>query len=110
MPMPMSDNKRKNIPWTEEEYILALIVYQDIKRNGEVISANNPKILALSNLLKALDIHPKDERGDHFREPDGVRSRISYFKRMDEGMEFNDRNLQFQIFELYFNNNQYFGL
>lgn len=24
----MSENNRKNIPWTEEEYLLALIVYQ----------------------------------------------------------------------------------
>jgi len=91
----MSDSKRKNIPWTEEEYLLALIVYQDIKRCGDNISASNPKIIALSQLLQTLDIHHKSERGEHFREPDGVRSRISYYKRMDEGMKFDDRNLQF---------------
>jgi hypothetical protein len=95
----MSENNRKNIPWTEEEYLLALIVYQDIKRCGEAISASNPKIIALNQLLQTLDIHPKSERGDHFREPDGVRSRISYFKRMDEGCVFDDRNLQYSVWK-----------
>jgi len=94
----MSDSKRTNIPWTEEEYMLALIVYQDIKRCGENISASNPKIIALSQLLQTLDIHPKSERGEHFREPDGVRSRIAYFKRMDEGVNISDRQLQEVIF------------
>lgn len=97
----MSENNRKNIPWTEEEYLLALIVYQDLKRCDEAISASNPKIIALSQLLQTLDIHPKSERGDHFREPDGVRSRISYFKRMDEGMYANDRTVQKHVFDKY---------
>lgn len=95
----MSENNRKNIPWTEEEYLLALIVYQDLKRCGEAISASNSKIIALSQLLQTLDIHPKSERGDHFREPDGVRSRISYFMRMDEGITFDDRNLQYSVWK-----------
>lgn len=93
----MTEKKRKNLPWTEDEYRLALIVYQDIKRCGEKISASNPKVVALSQLLQALDIYPKSERGENFREPDGVRSRISYFKRMDEDSSFEDRNLQSKI-------------
>lgn len=46
----MTERKRKNLPWTEDEYKLAWIVYQDIKRCGEKISADNPKIMALSQL------------------------------------------------------------
>lgn len=95
----MSENNRKNIPWTEEEYLLALIVYQDLKRCGEAISASNLKIIALSQLLQKLDIYPQSERGDHFREPDGVRSRISYFKRMDDGIIYNDRDLQYSVWK-----------
>lgn len=95
----MTEKKRKNLPWTEDEYTLALIVYQDIKHCGETISASNPKIVALSQLLQALDIYPKSERGENFREPDGVRSRISYFKRMDDGLIFDDRSKQYDIFK-----------
>ncbi|MFQ2321129.1 hypothetical protein ACK32P_10595 [Aeromonas dhakensis] len=96
----MTEKKRKNLPWTEDEYRLAFIVYQDIKRCGEKISASNSKIVALSQLLQALDIYPKSERGENFREPDGVRSRISYFKRMDDGVKFDDRNQQYMIWEI----------
>ncbi|MFQ2072858.1 hypothetical protein ACK33Z_07570 [Aeromonas veronii] len=95
----MTEKKRKNLPWTEDEYRLALIVYQDIKRCGEKISVSNPKVVALSQLLQALDIYPKSERGENFREPDGVRSRISYFKRMDDGLFFDDRSKQYDIFK-----------
>lgn len=49
----MTEKKRKNLPWTEDEYRLALIVYQDLKRCGEKISASNPKVVALSQLLQA---------------------------------------------------------
>ena len=56
----MSENNRKNIPWTEEEYLLALIVYQDLKRCGEAISASisgslkvsGPGFLILSGWMK----------------------------------------------------------
>lgn len=95
----MTERKRKNLPWTEDEYKLALVVYQDIKRCGEKISASNPKIVALSQLLQKLDIYPKLERGENFREPDGVRSRISYFKRMDDGFFIDDRTLQLSMWE-----------
>lgn len=97
----MTERKRKNLPWTEDEYKLAWIVYQDIKRCGEKISADNPKIMALSQLLQTLGIYPSSERGDKFREPDGVRSRISYFNRMDNGLTIGDRNLQFSIWKEY---------
>ncbi|WP_421229307.1 hypothetical protein [Aeromonas jandaei] len=95
----MTERKRKNLPWTEDEYKLALVVYQDIKRCGEKISASNPKIVALSQLLQKLDIYPQSERGENFREPDGVRSRISYFKRMDDGFFIDDRPLQLSMWE-----------
>ncbi|WAG07195.1 hypothetical protein NRZ30_19525 [Aeromonas jandaei] len=98
----MTEKKRKNLPWTEDEYRLALIVYQDIKRCGEKISASNPKVVALSQLLQVLDIYPKSERGENFREPDGVRSRISYFKRMDDGESYSDREMQFQVWKKYY--------
>ncbi|WP_421335972.1 hypothetical protein [Aeromonas veronii] len=97
----MTEKKRKNLPWTEDEYRLALIVYQDLKRCGEKISASNPKVVALSQLLQVLDIYPRSERGENFREPDGVRSRISYFKRMDDGKSYSDREMQFQVWEKY---------
>lgn len=92
----MTETKRKNLPWTEDEYKLALIVYQDIKRCGEKISASNSKIIALSKLLQALDIYPESERGSNFRTPDGVRSRISYFDRMNSGIIPSDRKLQYK--------------
>lgn len=98
----MTEKKRKNLPWTEDEYRLALIVYQDLKRCGEKISASNPKVVALSQLLQVLDIYPRSERGENFREPDGVRSRISYFKRMDDGESYSDREMQFQVWKKYY--------
>ncbi len=100
----MTEKKRKNLPWTEDEYKLALIVYQDIKRCGEKISNNNPKIIALSQLLQVLDIYPLYQRGNKFREPDGVRSRVAYFKRMDEGIVLDDRNLQYLVWKIFSKN------
>jgi|TARA_B110001469_G_C9575859_1_gene285602 hypothetical protein len=80
----------RNPPWTHDELILAIEALKQIQKNGEVISKLNERIIGLSRKLIAMDIHPMATRGHNFKDPDGVRARISYFKRISEGHAPND--------------------
>ena len=95
------NNNTRNPSWTQDELILAIEALKQIKENEEVISKSNERIVALSQKLNAMDIHPAAKRGENFRDPDGVRARISYFKRISEGYIPSDRPLYQETWTTY---------
>ena len=99
-------SRSKNPPWSHEELTLAIEVFMQIEEAGEEISQTNPRIISLSQKLNKLDIHPIGSRGLNFRDPDGVRARVSYFKRISEGIVPNDRPNYLRAWEDYQNNNR----
>ena len=94
-------NNTRNPSWTHDELILAIEALEQIQKNGEVISKSNERIIGLSQKLNAMDIHPMSTRGHNFRDPDGVRARISYFKRISEGFVPSDRPLYLKAWNTY---------
>lgn len=71
----------RNPDWTEQELVLALESYFRIKAGAS--KREETKILSV--LLNQLTIHALSKRQLSFRDPDGVRVRIDYFKRHDQG-------------------------
>lgn len=94
-------NNTRNPPWTQDELILAIEALKQIQKNEETISKSNERIIALSQKLNGMDIHPAATRGENFRDPDGVRARISYFKRISEGHPPVDRKLYLEAWNRY---------
>lgn len=75
----------RNPKWTRDELVLALDVF--LRIDSEHILKSAPEILELSALLNAMSIHPPEKRFPPFRDPDGVRRRISYFAQIAAGEE-----------------------
>lgn len=94
----------QNPAWTQEELFLAIDTFLEIEEAKESISENNPRVIALSKKLNELKIHPPKERGENFRDPDGVRARISYFKRISEGNYPTDRPSYIRAWDSYHRN------
>jgi 5-methylcytosine-specific restriction enzyme A len=59
-----------NPKWTRDETILALDLY--LRTRPSVPSDTHPEVIALSELLRALPIHPRRDRNETFRNPSGV--------------------------------------
>jgi 5-methylcytosine-specific restriction protein A len=76
-----SPRLRKNPPWTRDELILALDLY--FRLNPAKTSAEHPEIVALSELLNNLPIHPKNDVDEKFRNPNGVYMKLCNFLRFD---------------------------
>ena len=76
---------------TKDELVLLLDTYRAI--GADDISANHPRVRWLSDVLKRLPIYPPEKRPEEqaFRPPEGLRSRLNEFRRIDEGA--NDRSL-----------------
>ena len=71
----------KNPKWTREELILALDLYfrcPPLKTNQD-----NPEIIALSELLNSLSLHPQKSEYEKFRNPNGVYMKLGNFLRFD---------------------------
>ncbi|WP_263366909.1 hypothetical protein [Edaphobacter bradus] len=71
--------KTRNPKWTEDELILTLDAYLDMRTSD--ISASNPKIVALSETLNAL--RSADKVDDKFRNPNGVALKMHNFSQYD---------------------------
>jgi 5-methylcytosine-specific restriction enzyme A len=69
--------------WTREETILALDLY--FSCDQRVPSKGDPRIAALSQYLKSLDIHPPHKRKSTFRNPDGVRFKMQNLRAVKTG-------------------------
>lgn len=74
---------KRNPAWTEEELTLALFVLRRI--GDEPLSSGDPRVQWLSELLSELPIHPLETRGTPFRDPDGVRRRLTYLQQFERG-------------------------
>ena len=83
---------KQNPPWTTAELILAYHTLRDVPE-AEELSPDHPAVLALSRELNALDIHPAEKRADAFRDPGGVRRRLSYLRQIERGEEVTGRPL-----------------
>ncbi|HTJ68304.1 MAG TPA: HNH endonuclease [Actinospica sp.] len=60
----------RNPSWTRDEVILACDV---VARNGwRYLPAEDPQVVELSGLLRRLGVHPENEQGPDFRNPNGV--------------------------------------
>lgn len=71
----------RNPDWTRDELILALDLYFDLEYSQ--ISATNPKVIELSNILNKLPIHDGSAHEENFRNPNGVSMKLNNFKRFD---------------------------
>ena len=71
----------RNPKWHRDEVILALELYFD--KDLGTINSNNPKIIALSELLNRLPIHFHKPDQQTFRNPNGVVMKLANFKALD---------------------------
>jgi 5-methylcytosine-specific restriction protein A len=72
----------KNPKWTREELILALDLYfrcPPLKTNQD-----NPEIIALSELLNSLSLHPQRSEYEKFRNPNGVYMKLCNLLRFEQ--------------------------
>jgi 5-methylcytosine-specific restriction enzyme A len=72
-----------NPKWTRDELILALELYKRV--NPIHTSEKHPEIIALSELLNSLPLLPSAQRGEKFRNPNGVYMKLCNFLRFDPG-------------------------
>jgi len=71
----------RNPKWSRDELILALDLY--IIVNPVHTSDKNPEVIAISELLNVLPIHPYAEHGEKFRNANGVYMKLCNFLRFD---------------------------
>ena len=77
----ISHNMTKNPNWARDELILALDLYMRVDPNRT--SKKNPEIIALSDTLNSLPIHPRGDHQENFRNPNGVYMKLCNFLRFD---------------------------
>jgi 5-methylcytosine-specific restriction protein A len=71
----------KNPTWVKDELILALDLY--FRLEARDLSKSHPEIIALSELLNDLHVHPQDRKNRKFRNPTGVHMKLRNFIRFD---------------------------
>ena len=72
----------KNPKWTREELVLALDLY--FRCPPSKTNKDNPEIIALSELLNSLSLHPQKPEYEKFRNPNGVYMNLCNFLRFDQ--------------------------
>ena len=82
MPTGASFARTQNPDWTREEAILCLHWYVCLSAPP---TDHSLEVIQFSSLLERLSLHGHDERTVSFRNPSGVRSRLQYFRRLQEG-------------------------
>jgi 5-methylcytosine-specific restriction protein A len=81
----MGKKKQRNPDWQRDELILALDLY--FRHRPSTISQSHPEVVALSELLNALPIHPERPDAARFRNPNGVYMKLCNFLRFDPGYQ-----------------------
>lgn len=81
------DTKRRNPSWTYQELEIAIEAYLRIIQTSGSISAKNPEIIKASKKLNELQIHENASINLEFRNPKGVRRRISYIQKIASGQK-----------------------
>jgi hypothetical protein len=89
----------QNPSWAEEELLLAYWVLKC--RQPERLSARDATVRRLSDVLIELPIHPSETRLGSFREPDGVRRRLTYLQALDRGDKVSGHELYGEVVEGY---------
>lgn len=81
---PESSQKKEtkqNPIWVRDEVILALELYfRDPTTHG---NASHPEVIKLSQLLNTLPIHKGRDKGETFRNPNGVGMKLANFRAFD---------------------------
>jgi 5-methylcytosine-specific restriction enzyme A len=72
-----------NPDWSRDEVILALELY--LECGGVVPAGSDPRVIALSELLRGLAIHPPETRVGSFRNPDGVSFKLQNIRQVASG-------------------------
>ena len=72
-----------NPNWTRDEVILALDLYFDCK--GSIPGQSDPRVKALSDLLRAFPHHGAAARKASFRNPDGVAFKLQNLRQVATG-------------------------
>lgn len=99
----------RNPKWSRDEIILALDLY--FRTEAGQIHANNPEVLAISEILNKLPIHEVRPDQAKFRNPNGVGLKLSNFLAIDpnypgKGMESYSK-LDEEIFHEFADNRAY---
>lgn len=81
----MTSRRLRNPNWSRDELILALDLY--LRLNPVHTDESNPDIVALSQLLNRLPIHPREDKQEEFRNPNGVYMKLCNFLRLDPTYE-----------------------
>lgn len=79
--MKLHDANMRNPKWVRDEVILALELY--FRVNPSHASQNHSEIVRLSELLNSLPLHPKSNRAEKFRNPNGVYMKLCNFLSLD---------------------------
>ena len=72
-----------NPDWSRDEVILALELY--LECGGSVPGGSDPRVIALSERLRGLGIHPPEARVGSFRNPDGVSFKLQNIRQVASG-------------------------
>jgi len=76
-------NGHGNPDWTRDETILALELY--LACADRIPSGSDPRVVKLSERLRALAIHPRENRVESFRNPDGVSFKLQNLRQVASG-------------------------
>lgn len=68
----------RNPDWTEDEIILALELY--VRSNFTVLPIDHPEVIALSEFMYSLPIHPPEVRDGKFRNPSSISTKLANFR------------------------------
>lgn len=72
-----------NPDWSRDEVILALDLY--LSCGGGIPSGSDPRVEALSKVLRSLTVHPESSRVGSFRNPDGVSFKLQNIRQVASG-------------------------
>jgi predicted RNA-binding protein with PUA-like domain len=77
------------LAWTREEDILALdlFVRAGVVNGGRFLPENDPRVIALSEELRALPTHPGVARDERFRNPSGVALKLMNFRAVERAVK-----------------------
>lgn len=72
-----------NPHWTRDETLLALDLYMQC--GGNVPGPNDPRVIALSKVIRSLPIHARADKKASFRNPDGVAFKMQNLRQVATG-------------------------
>jgi 5-methylcytosine-specific restriction protein A len=79
----------RNPPWQRDELILALDMYFRLKDSGHSMDDASPDVVALSSILRSLNVVDRAGVGDpvRFRNPNGCAMKLMNLRRLDPDAE-----------------------